>query len=84
VQHAGVGAAGDDGGVGRRLRAIAAEFVQQFRFQFVFVQAGPRGAHGAHVGRAEMAAARASCRSCVLQQAHGVQQRQSHARWRAA
>jgi hypothetical protein len=29
VQHAGVGAAGDDGAVGRRLAAVAAEFVEQ-------------------------------------------------------
>ena len=51
MQHAGVGAAGDDRRIGRRLRAAAAEFVQQFGFDLVFGAAGRGRAHRAPVGR---------------------------------
>src|SRR5690606_37037143 len=50
VQHAGVGAAGDDAGVGGRLAAGGAEGVQQFGFDLEFVAARAGGAHGAAVG----------------------------------
>eukprot|EP01022_Parablepharisma_sp_SALTPOND_P033110 TRINITY_DN881_c1_g1_i15.p1 TRINITY_DN881_c1_g1~~TRINITY_DN881_c1_g1_i15.p1 ORF type:complete len:1351 (-),score=485.80 TRINITY_DN881_c1_g1_i15:36729-40781(-) len=50
VQHAAVGAGGDDGTVGRVLRAVTAEFMQQFGFQMVFAQAGAADTHGAAMG----------------------------------
>ncbi len=50
VQHAGVRARCDDAVVGHRLRAMAAEFVQQFGLDLVFAHAGAGDAHGAHVG----------------------------------
>ena len=50
VQHAGVGAAGDDAGVGGRLAAGGAEGVQQLGFDLEFVAARAGGAHGAAMG----------------------------------
>ena len=47
MQHAGIGAAGDDGPVSRKLRAAAAKFVEQLGLDFVFVHTLTRGAHGA-------------------------------------
>ena len=57
MQHAGIGAGRHDAGVGRELRALAAELVQQFGFQVVFTQAALDGVaqhrggglHRAHV-----------------------------------
>ena len=50
MQDAGVGAAGDEGRVGRALGAVAAEFGDELRFQRVFVHAGATDAHCAAVG----------------------------------
>ena len=64
MQHAGIRARRDDAGVGRSLRAVAAEFVQQLGFEVVFAQAvfeaagagfasaqhGGGSLHGAHMG----------------------------------
>jgi hypothetical protein len=75
VQHAGVGAAGDDGRVGVGVGAALAEFVGQLGFQFVFGHAGAAGAHGAgvagagDVGRALLDGGLGS----ILDQAHGVE-----------
>jgi hypothetical protein len=75
VQHAGVGAAGDDGRVGVGVGAAFAEFVSQFGFEFVFGHAGAAGAHGAgvagagDVGRALLDVGFGS----VLDQAHAVE-----------
>src|SRR5574343_863766 len=75
VQHAGVGATGDDGRVGVGVGAAFAEFVGQLGFQFVLGQAGTTGAHGAgvagagDVGRALLDVGFGG----VLDQAHGVE-----------
>ncbi len=66
VEHAGVRAGGDDRRIGRSARAVAAEFVQQFGLDLVFVHrasaaAGrPRRTSASRVGAppAEMSAAR--------------------------
>ena len=58
MQHAGIGACRHDAAVGRELRAVAAELVQQLGLQVVFAQTaldtvaqqGRRGLHGAHMG----------------------------------
>ena len=50
VQHAGVGAAGDDAGVGGGLAASGAEGVQQLGLDLVFEAPRAGGAHGAAVG----------------------------------
>ena len=74
MQHAGVGAAGDDGRVGVRVGAALPEFVSQFGFQLVLGHAGAAGAHGAgvagagDVGRALLDAGFGG----VLDQAHAV------------
>ena len=75
VQHAGVGTAGDDGRIGRELRAAAAKLVQQFGFDRVFMQAWAGGAHGAHMGRAGNGggAPHQVLLLRVFQQAHGVE-----------
>ena len=59
VQHAGVGAGGDDGAVGGRARAVAAELVQEFRLDLVLAlaRARPRASR-ARAPRAEISAAR--------------------------
>ena len=49
VQHAGVGAAGDDGRIGRRRGAAPHELMHQFRFEFRLRHAGSALAHGAQV-----------------------------------
>ncbi len=75
MQHAGIAAGGDDGSIGRRFRAMAAEFVQQFGFDFVFGQAGARCAHGPRVRarRNLRRAAHGRDFALVLEQAHFVQ-----------
>ena len=58
MQHAGIGACRHDAAVGRELRAVAAELVQQLGVQVVFAQTaldtvaqhGRRSLHGAHMG----------------------------------
>ncbi|MCY1291369.1 hypothetical protein D9M70_405550 [compost metagenome] len=50
VQHAGIGAGGDDRVVGHALRAVAAELIEQLGFEVVFAQARARGLHRAHMG----------------------------------
>ena len=52
MQHAGVGAAGDDGRVGVAVGAAFAEFVAQLGFQLVFGHARAAGVHGAGVAGA--------------------------------
>ena len=49
VQHAGVGAAGDDRRVRGELRAVAAELVQQLGLDLVFGAPGARALHRAAV-----------------------------------
>ena len=81
VQHTGVGTGGDDGAVGRRLRALLAKLVQQLGFQVVLahVLAGAqhlrRTAHGADVadGADLGGAAHGGNLVRVLHQAHFVQ-----------
>ncbi len=75
VEDAGVGAGGDDGPVGRRLAALAAEFVNQVGFEFVFVAASGRSLHRPPVG-----VDRDGCRAthqrqfvAILDQAHVIQ-----------
>ncbi|MCY1418430.1 hypothetical protein D9M71_339890 [compost metagenome] len=50
MQDAGIAAGRDDRAVGRHLRPALAELVVQLGFQAVFVQPGPAGLHGPHVG----------------------------------
>ena len=49
MQHAGIGAAGDDGRIGRRPSAAAQEAIEQFRLQVALHQAGAAGPHGPQV-----------------------------------
>jgi hypothetical protein len=82
MQHAGVGPGGDDGAVGRVLRAVLAEFVQQLGVKVVFAhvlpgaQHGGTSLHGADVGaRADLrGAAHYACSKRVLDEAHLVQE----------
>ena len=82
MQHAGVGAGRHDAGIGRVLRAMPAEGVQQLGLQMVFTrihataqQAGA-GLHGAHVGFGTdlCSAAHGVQLARVLDQAHLVEQ----------
>jgi hypothetical protein len=56
MQHTGVGACGDNRGVGRKLCAMQSKFVQEFSFQMVFphrltlAQHARTQLHGAHMG----------------------------------
>ena len=56
MQHTGVGACSDDGGVGGKLRAVHAEFVQQLSLQVVLANIKTRsqhagaGLHGPYMG----------------------------------
>ena len=45
MQHTGVGACSDDGGVGGKLRAVHAEFVQQLGLQVVLANVKTRSQH---------------------------------------
>ena len=50
VQHAGVGAAGDDRRIGDRLRAAAQELVRELRFDLVLVPSDARAIHRPPMG----------------------------------
>lgn len=75
VQHAGIRTGGDDGVVGHALRAVAAEFVEQFGLEVIFAQAGARGPHGAHMrpGGDARGAAHDVELARVLEQAHLIE-----------
>ena len=81
VQHAGVGTGGHDGAVGRVLRALQAELMQQLSVQvvfahvFAFAQHAGRQLHGADVGlRADLrGAAHHVLFIGILDQTHFVQ-----------
>ncbi len=75
MQHAGIGAGGDDRVIGDALRAVAAEFVEQLGFQVVLAQPFTRRAHGAHMGlgRDLGGAAHGDNLAGVLEQAHLVE-----------
>ena len=83
MQHTGIGTGSDDAGIGRKLRTLTAEFVQQLGFQVVFTRIGSRAQqaraflHGAHMGPGAdlRGAAHQGQLVCVLDQAHLVQQR---------
>ncbi len=77
MQHAGIGTAGDNRCVGRRLRAAAAEFVQQLGFDLVFGAAGLGRAHRApvRVGRNLRRAPHRRHLVCVLDEPHLIEQR---------
>ena len=75
MQHAGVGAAGDDGRVGVAVGAAFAKFVGQFGFQLVFGHARAAGVHGAGVpGAGDVGGALHGGQfGVVLEQAHGIE-----------
>ena len=49
VKYAGICSGCDDRGIGRKLRSVFPEFVQQFGFDLIFAQTGARRAHRAFV-----------------------------------
>ncbi len=69
MQHAGVCATGHDGAVGRVLRALLTEFVQQFGVQMVFAHFLP----GAQHGRTALHGANMRMRTDARSTAHDVQ-----------
>ena len=77
VQHAGIGAPRHDRRVGGKLRAAAAEFIQQLGLDLVLVASGPHGLHGPAVRRGGDARRAPHDRLLVrvLHHAHVVDQR---------
>ncbi|MPN07326.1 hypothetical protein SDC9_154592 [bioreactor metagenome] len=75
MQHAGVGAAGDDRCVGVAVGTAFAEFVGEFGFQLVLGHARAAGVHGAGVaGAGDVGGALHGGQfGVVLEQAHGVE-----------